>query len=356
MDFSLFYFDGNAERSDGNLYRLFLESAKFADRHEFAAIWTPERHFHPFGGLYPNPSVLGTAIATVTEQIQIRAGSVVLPLQDPVRVAEEWSVVDNLSGGRVGLSVASGWTLDDFVLSRDSFDNRKSLMWQNLDILHALWQGDSVERQDATGKSVRVETFPKPIQSRLPIWITCQSPGTFMKAGEMGANVLTALLYETIDDVAEKIALYRDARERHGFDPDAGQVTLMVHTFVGDDFDGVKQQVQGPFCNYLKTHLNLLEHLAKGMGLDVSLDTFSERDIDDLLVFGVENFLNGRALVGTPQTCQPMVEQMWRAGINEVACLIDFNPDFEAVMASLPHLAKLKEQCAFETQPLSSVS
>ena len=78
-------------------YRLLLEGARFADRHGFAAVWTPERHFHAFGGLYPNPAVTGAALAAITERIGIRAGSVVLPLHNPIRVAEEWSVVDNLS-------------------------------------------------------------------------------------------------------------------------------------------------------------------------------------------------------------------------------------------------------------------
>lgn len=98
--FSLFYFSTVDELLDANKYRLYLEGAKFADRHGLSAIWTPERHFHESGGLYPNPSVLSAALATITERIQLRAGSVVLPLHHYPRVVEEWSVVDNLSNGR----------------------------------------------------------------------------------------------------------------------------------------------------------------------------------------------------------------------------------------------------------------
>ena len=84
MDFSLFYFASAEVGKSAEKYRLLIEGAKFADTHGFAAVWTPERHFHEFGGLYPNPSVTSAAIATVTERIQIRAGSVVLPLHDPL--------------------------------------------------------------------------------------------------------------------------------------------------------------------------------------------------------------------------------------------------------------------------------
>src|SRR5438045_2547549 len=100
LSFSLYFFSDDGSKDSADKYRLVLESAKFADRNGFSAVWTPERHFKDFGGLYPNPSVLSAALAMITERVQIRAGSVALPLHHPVRVAEEGSVVDNLSNGR----------------------------------------------------------------------------------------------------------------------------------------------------------------------------------------------------------------------------------------------------------------
>lgn len=231
MDFSLFYFDGDGSIAQAGKYQLLIESAKFADQNGFSAIWTPERHFHAFGGLYPNPSLTSAAIAMVTQRIQLRAGSVVLPLHDPVRIAEEWSVVDNLSNGRVALAFASGWTVDDFVLSRYSHADRKANMWRGIQLVQQLWQGEAVECQDATGKTFKVKTLPKPLQPKLPIWITCQSPETFVEAGKMGANVLTSLLNETLDSVEPKIKLYRESLVKHGYAPQKGKVALMIHTF-----------------------------------------------------------------------------------------------------------------------------
>src|SRR5580658_9966976 len=107
--FSLFFFSADsAEREDGK-YLTLLDSAKFADEHGFAAVWTPERHFQRLGGLYGSPSVTGAALAVVTRRISIRAGSVVVPLQNALRVAEEWAMIDNLLNGRVAIAAASGW-------------------------------------------------------------------------------------------------------------------------------------------------------------------------------------------------------------------------------------------------------
>ena len=112
-----------------------------------------------------------------------------------------------------------------------------------------------------------------------------------------------------------------------------------------EETETVKEKVRQPFCNYLKTHYDLLENLAKGMVLDVSLKNFSEDDLDSLLLFGVEGFMKGRSLIGTPETCVPFIAKLEEIGINEVACLIDFVQDFDTVMESLPYLQKLHQVC-----------
>src|SRR5947208_4886832 len=154
LDFSLFYFSADQGEDPTNKYRLLLEGARFADRHGFAAVWTPERHFHRFGGLYPNPSVTAAAIAAITEHVRIRAGSVVLPLHHPARVAEEWAVVDNLSHGRVGISFASGWQPDDFVVAPANYAERKELMYRQIETVRQLWRGDGVSFPGPAGAPV----------------------------------------------------------------------------------------------------------------------------------------------------------------------------------------------------------
>ncbi|CAN5785321.1 hypothetical protein BH20GEM1_BH20GEM1_01370 [soil metagenome] len=133
LDLSLFFFSADGSTESADKYRLFHEAVRYADRNGFSAAWIPERHFHAFGGLYPNPSVLAAAVAMTTDRLRIRAGSVVLPLQDPIRVAEEWAVVDNLSGGRVEIACASGWNANDFVLAPDAYENRKRVMRDHMD-------------------------------------------------------------------------------------------------------------------------------------------------------------------------------------------------------------------------------
>jgi alkanesulfonate monooxygenase SsuD/methylene tetrahydromethanopterin reductase-like flavin-dependent oxidoreductase (luciferase family) len=141
LDLSLFFFTSEESTSPEDKYRLVLDGARFADSHGFASVWTPERHFHAMGALFPNPSLLGVAIAGATRRVGIRAGSVVLPLHDPIRVAEEWAVVDNLSRGRAGVSFASGWHANDFVFAPEKYAERKRHMLEAVDVVRRLWRG-----------------------------------------------------------------------------------------------------------------------------------------------------------------------------------------------------------------------
>ena len=346
IDFSLMYFaNAGDQHNPDDKYRLLLEGAKFADRNGFRAVWTPERHFHAFGDLYPNPSVSGAALATVTEHIRIRAGSVVMPLHHPLRVAEEWSMVDNLSHGRVGVSFASGWQADDFVLAPNDYAERKSVMLEGIDRVRRLWRGESLTLPNGHGKPVEVGILPRPIQSELPVWVTAAgSPDTFRQAGKIGANLLTHLLGQDIEQLADKIALYRHARAEHGHDPESGVVSLMLHAFIGSDIDTVRETVREPFCEYLKSSFDLLSNLARSMGLDIRSEHFTPADMDALLSHAFERYFSTSGLFGTPEHCLGMVERLRQIGVDEIACLIDFGVDSEVVLEGLKQLDELRRR------------
>lgn len=353
IEFSLFYFASDEREVADDRYRLLFEGAKFADRHGFTAVWTPERHFHPFGGLYPNPSVTGAAIAAITEKVQIRAGSVVLPLHDPVRVAEEWAVIDNISKGRVGISVASGWHADDFVLMPGNYTDRKEVMLRHLETVRKLWRGDPVTFQGGAGNQIAVKIFPRPVQPELPIWVTAAgSLDTFQIAGEIGANLLTHLLGQTIEELAEKITLYRKSWREHGHGPGAGHVTLMVHTFLGDDLAEVRAKVEHPFCAYLKSSYGLMKNLLRSLGEGYDPDNLPPDDLDALLSHAYERYSQTSGLIGTVSSCLETVERIKAIDVDEIACLIDFGVEIGSVLESFSLLEQLKRQ-ANRKQPES---
>jgi len=339
--FSLYFFSDDGSKENAAKYRLTLESARFADENGFDAVWTPERHFQPFGGLYPNPSVLGAALAAVTKRTGIRAGSVALPLHNPVRVAEEWSVVDNLSDGRVAVSFASGWHPDDFVLYPSSYDDRKEVMFRGIETIRRLWAGESVTVEGPGGRSVELRTLPRPVQPRLPIWITSAgSPETWERAGTIGANILAALVGYAPEDLTGLIARYRGARAAAGHDPAAGNVTLVAHAYVGHDNTEVREMVRAPMTHYLKSYLKQFQKVA------LEANQTTDRDARDVAALAFEHYFESSTLLGTQGKCARIIDATASCGVDEIACLIDFGLDADVVLEALPRLAELRKHYA----------
>jgi len=348
VDFSLFYFanDSTASGAAGR-YELLTEGAKFADRNGFTAVWTPERHFHPFGGLYPNPAVTGAALAALTERIAIRAGSVVAPLNHPLRIAEDWSVVDNLSGGRAGISFASGWHPTDFVLRPEAHAGRKELLTDTVRTVRALWRGESVTLPDGKGADAEVRVYPPAVQSELPCWITSAgSADTFRTAGELGAGVLTHLLGQDLDELEGKLAVYRSALREHHGEQHRGHVVLMLHTFLGTDTEEVRELVRPSLSAYLKTSFGLLSGTVNADRSAFDPQSVQESDVDFLVERAFQRFFDRQGLFGTVERGLAVVERLERLGIDEVGSLIDFGVDGERTLKSLEHLNELRVRAA----------
>jgi natural product biosynthesis luciferase-like monooxygenase protein len=338
---SLLYF-ANRDASDAAAqYRLLMDSVRFADANGFDAVWVPERHFHPFGGAYPNPALAAAAVASVTSTLRIRAGSVVLPLNDVLRVAEDWMFVDNLSGGRVDLAFAAGWNANDFVLAPEAFQTRRTQLTGMIENFRTLWHGGSLTRRNGKGDDVSVRVYPEPVQREPGLWLTASSSWrTFAAAGAGGFNVLTGMLFMSEEELSAKIGRYRRTRAEAGADPAAGCVTLMLHTYLGGSVESVRQTVRPAFTRYLDSSSDLWGQEMR------RLAAAAEADRDALLSFAFERYFRTAALFGTPESTLPFVRRLEDAGVSEIACLVDFGlPDSE-VLEGLKHLADLAQRVA----------
>lgn len=343
MKFSLIFFSGDERKK----YRFVLECAKFADENGFHAIWTPERHFHRFGGLYPNPSVMNAALAMITQNIGLRAGSVILPSHHPIRVAEEWSMVDNLSNGRVGVGLATGFSPVDFVFQPDNWEQRRKITFDSVTTLRSFWEGESLPIRDGVGKHAEVELHPRPVQPELPLWLTCtKSLDTFKNAGRLGTNVLSGLIDMSTEEFEEKLQVYFDDLDQYGHDRGDKEITMMLHTFVGHDEASVRDTVYQPFLAYLKKFFTVVNTQQKALRPGQAIEDMSQGDQQTLLEFGFEKFFSKGSLMGAPEKCMSVVKRMSGIGVTEIACLIDFGVDEDLVIASLHQLKALKDACA----------
>ncbi|MEE1741757.1 aminotransferase class III-fold pyridoxal phosphate-dependent enzyme [Streptomyces sp. BE147] len=326
-------------------YETVFETARFADEHGFSSLWLPERHFHSFGGLFPNPAVLAAALARETGRIRINAGSVVLPLHDPVRVAEEWSVVDNLSGGRVGIGCATGWHAQDFALHPDRFADRREIAFAHLDEVRALWRGEAVRRRTGEGAETGVRIQPRPVQEEPPMFLaTSGRRSSYGEAARRGLGVVTHLMSQTVEELAADIAYYRQVRAECGLDPETGRVTVLVHTYLGTDHEAARAEALEPMVRYLRSSL-LMRSAATALGRSPrDVAESSEEDLDYLFRRAYDRYCDQRALIGSPEGVAPLVDALHRAGVDEIAALVDFGMSAEQLRAGLGQLDLLRRR------------
>ena len=339
---SLFFFGAFEDRPQRGRYGPLLEAARLADEAGLSAVWLPERHFDPFGGAFPSPAVLGAAVGAVTSKISIRAGSVVLPLHDPIRVAEDWAVIDQLTAGRAGLSLASGWHAQDFVLEPDAYVQRRFVLRERLEIIRRLWRGERICRPGPDRTSFDIEIFPKPLKGGIPVWLTSSgAQETFQEAGQLGLGLLTHLLGQSIDDLEDKLRLYRAARSNAG-EEDRGSAAVMLHTYLAADGAEARARATAPLRRYLRSSLPLLGSLLRGLGHDQDLGQIGGDRLDAIVNMAADRFLSVNGMIGSPREAARMVGGLSEIGVDEVACFIDFGIDSGAVLDSVRRIAELR--------------
>jgi natural product biosynthesis luciferase-like monooxygenase protein len=334
----LFFSDVRKDISDADKYAFMRDVTLFADRAGFEAIYLPERHFHEFGSIYANPAIVAAHLIPQTKRIRFRTAGVSLPLHHPAEVVEWWAMNDVLSGGRVDLGFGSGWAQDDFIYAPESYEDRRRICSETIGVVQRLWRGEKVEFRGPGGRMVPITVYPRPVQPELKVWLlVTQSDEGFIHAGRQGYNIFTMLYGNNLDVMQRKIALYREARREAGLDPAKGVVTLMLHTLLLEDRDRVLDAARTPFRGYIRSSLDA--HVTALAGERGGAPSEAERA--KMLDYAFERYTRTGAIFGTVADGREMVDRTIAAGIDEIACLVDFGVDYNVVEGSLAYLEEL---------------
>jgi len=188
-----------------------------------------------------------------------------------------------------------------------------------------------------------------PVQPELPIWVTAsRSEETFREAGRLGTNVLTHLENQDIDALGDKISVYRKELAAHHPGRD-GRVTVMMHTYLGRTGAQAREVAVPWLRRYLLTAIDLESRAVAGGGRmsggKAGRDFLTEdRARQRLAEVGVNRYLAGTSLIGSVDECVPVVQSVRDAGVDEIACLVDFVDDAELVVAGIDDIAELAER------------
>ena len=191
MRFGLFFImpspTGDHTRDLGEM----LEQVEYAEELGYDSVWIAEHH--SAYGIVGNAAVALAAVAQRTRRIRIGSSVAVLPFQNPVRVAEDYAMVDVLSGGRLNFGAGRGSIWKEYQMMSADRDHSKEIFWEAMDIVLALWnESEPVTYRGAHFQLEDVETVPRPVQRPIPTWVAAVSPDTFPKCAERGLQIMTA--------------------------------------------------------------------------------------------------------------------------------------------------------------------
>lgn len=187
--------------SSEQLFAAALEMSEYADKHGFASVTLSEHHGSS-DGYNPSPIVLGGGIAARTRHLYINLGALIVPLHDPLRVAEDIAVLDLMSHGRTIVIAAGGYVPSEFAMFNRSLKDRGRLVEEAITTLRKAWTGQPFEYQ---GRTVQVR--PRPSQEHLPILMGGSAPVAARRAARIADGFMThsAELYQVYFDEATRL-------------------------------------------------------------------------------------------------------------------------------------------------------
>lgn len=224
-----------SEASAPALYDAALEMAAFADAHGFDAVTLSEHHGAEDGFL-PSPLAMAGAIAGRTRRIRIQVAALLVPLYDPIKLAEDLAVLDLVSGGRVGVVAGMGYRPEEYALFGRDWKERGRLLDRALDTMLRAWRGEPFE---AGGHRVAVTPRPR-TQPHPPLFVGGQSRAAARRAARFG------LPFQPASNDEAMIDLYRSECARLGHAPVVLPPGEAVSVFVAEDPDLAWQEL-GPY-------------------------------------------------------------------------------------------------------------
>ncbi len=222
--------------SKTELYKAAVDMAAWADEVGFDVVQFAEHHGSDDGYL-PSPIVLASAIAARTKRVRLRFGLIILPLYDPIKLAEDLAVLDIVSGGRVMVVFGAGYARHEFEMFGVDPRNRIRLVEEGIAAIKQAWTG---EEFSYLGRRVRV--MPTPVQKpRPPIWLGGSSEGAARRAAHVADHFYSG--------DPSHYAFYRDEATKLGRDPGPFRDIGTGFFVVTDDVDAEWARM-GPFIEH----------------------------------------------------------------------------------------------------------
>jgi alkanesulfonate monooxygenase SsuD/methylene tetrahydromethanopterin reductase-like flavin-dependent oxidoreductase (luciferase family) len=291
MRFSVFSLHDNyaSHRSVPRFYDDTLAQAIQAEAFGYDGFFIAEHHFRE-NGACPNPAVFLTAVASRTRHLRVGTGVSVLPLRDPRTVAEDYMMLDMISGGRCVLGVSSGVYDFEFAGFGMHVSEKQERFDEVLAILRQALRGDVMEFEGKYNRAHGVAiNIPPMRQPHLPLYIGGLSAKSAYRIGSQGDNFMNTpfVSVKSPDKIGEILSEYRRGVAERTEPPTGTNTVLLLHCHVGETDAEARATGTGPYELYTSSRLDpraqnrtYAELRDSGIALFGSVESVTEQVLD----------------------------------------------------------------------------
>jgi alkanesulfonate monooxygenase SsuD/methylene tetrahydromethanopterin reductase-like flavin-dependent oxidoreductase (luciferase family) len=298
-------FPPGVDYASRNRYTELFSLAEAADRSGLASVWVAEHHFLP-SGLCPSPPVLLAALGARTRRVRLGSLVSVLPFHAPIEIAEQYALLDQLTGGRLNFGIGSGYIPAEF----DGFGiepgEKRERFERALETILAAFRGEEVRGDSPSARPVHLNVLPRQRPSP-PIWIAAQRREALPFIARKGFS-LALIPYATVKDVSELAA---EIQEFRGSVPlgKSATVSAAVHIYAGPAPDRARNALQRYLDSRLATQSTFYQQKVQADPRHASAAAIEE---------------SGFGLIGGLNDVEDRATALAEAGVDELLGIFDF--------------------------------
>ncbi|MGI9329197.1 MAG: LLM class flavin-dependent oxidoreductase [Gammaproteobacteria bacterium] len=279
--------------------------AALAESLGYAALWAHEHHSNAM--MYPDPLMALAAMAQVTQRVKLGTSMLLLPIHHPVRVAQEAAMLDVLSGGRVLLGLANGYSKTDLDTFGVSSSHRGRRLEEGVQLIRQLWSGEPVTAKGEDFSLADFEFFPPPVQAGgPPIYIGGHADVAVQRVARIGDNYFISAT-AGFDQVRQLVNTYSGFMDELG---KPGQPVLINRVMCVVENARQKAEAENFYANALLAFYGSWGHA------NIAHLTDEERQ--------VENLAQANCIIGEVGECVERIKAYADLGIGHIACLPNF--------------------------------
>lgn len=301
MEFGVFHeFPSLSGSPDSAAFADAFDLVDAAERGGLDTIWLAELHFDPDRSLLSAPMCIASAIAARTSRIRIGIAVQVLPLCNPLRIAEEAATVDQISHGRLIFGVGRSGVAKTYEAYGVPYAESRERFAETLEIIQKAWASPVLSYKGRYHAFQDVSVTPRPYQTPSPpIRIAATSPDTFVSAGRAGIPIFLAVRHEDARMFAGQLATYHQAFAEAGHGR-RGKVFLRAPAFLASTDADAHAGARASLIHYYRAQAKLQADSAARAGVDAA--DRRHRTAQRLATITYEEAVQGSVFIGAPAT------------------------------------------------------